>query len=136
MWAINNFVFYTCSEAMIVIIVCSVVGGVLLLLLVLVLLVTCCVCVRVRRGKLAIVSLFINHGLHIPLGDQMSYSLYSSLFILIHVSGSPLFILMHNVMLSTHIQKRDAPLISRDKGDAYTYGEDYNVSFRAASSHL
>ena len=119
---------------MIAIIVCSVVGGVLLLLLVLVLPVTCCVCARVRRGKLAIVSLFINHGLHIPLGDQMSYSLYSSLFILIHVSGSSLFILMH--MSSIHIQKHDAPLISRDKGDAYTYGEDYNVSFRAASSHL
>ena len=116
---------------MIAIIVCSVVGGIILLLLVIVLPVTCCVCVGVRRGKLAIVSLFINHGVHIPFEDQISYS---CLFILMHVSDSSLFILMH--MSSTHIQKSDAPLISREKGDAYTYGEDYNVSFRAASSHL
>ena len=49
------------SEAVIAIIVCSVVGGIILLLLVCVLPVTCCVCARVRRGKLSIVSLFINH---------------------------------------------------------------------------
>ena len=38
--------------------------------------------------------------------------------------------------MHTLSQKSDAPLISREKDDAYTYSEDYNVSFRAASSHL
>ena len=48
------------------------------------------------------------------------------IFIFVYFAVSPI----------AHIQRSDAPLITRDRDDAYTYGEDYNISFTAASSHL
>ena len=51
---------------------------------------------------------------------------YSSLFVITHT----------HTHTHTHTQRSEAPLISRHKDDAYTYGEEHNVLFTSASSPL